>query len=279
MTSLYDGICMSCTKNNGNRCKCKVLKNGDFCRIHDKNKKYSDDTLNDVKDNITVADRNNLTEKYLDCVLLEFDNLIKTKTDELNNNFQFSLLGMNDNWTEVPFIYWYFLDDSWWDIRTLISTITSQINQTELENPFPIYPENPFTRNKISISCLKLLLKEINILQLHIHISLMTFLNFDDKILNELYEENDQRNITDKVVSIFSKTLRFKMINYRDSQGRFCGYWVDKGTPISFFEETYREIIKNVVYLDNNFTILTVGNDQIKLYDLLKNLPKENYEF
>jgi hypothetical protein len=247
MCKIDDGICMSNLKYKTNRCKNRHLLNNDFCFKHVKNYKHNDDAIQKI---IKTIDKNEIEDEYLDMILEEFEITQRETIKYFDENYNHGLLGLNDSWNEIPMMYWYKLDNCWWDIRTLIRTISSQLNQSELEKPFPIFPENPFNRNKIGLDDITNIKHKIKKLNLEPNIALKHFLSFTTKFLIKIREEENQYNAAVKIIKKLEKNLRYKMINYKDSQGRYCGYWVESDTKKSEFENCYEVLKDAAVFID-----------------------------
>ena len=278
MVEWSDKRCMSSCKGVDGRCKNKQLNGYDFCKKHMENGKYSKEFL---KEKMKIHKDDIIVDKYLDLVVDSFDSCLKEKCKYLDDNFMHCLFGLNDTWNDVPFIYWYKCDNTWWDIRTFVQTITMQINQSELEKPYPLFPENPFTRQKLEVYELINLRNHIKIIKecdtkFKIHISLQKFLSLTDKCLEGIRKTKTQYNTSVKIIDKLSKTLRYKMINYKDSQGRYCGYWVESSEQLSVFEKCYNDIMPATI-LTNDMYILLNTPIYRKMLDLMLRLPQEEY--
>lgn len=271
-----DGRCMSSLKDKSDRCKNKPLHHEDFCRIHSETHKYDKKLLKEKSN--TDSD---VVMAYIDMIIDNFDREIKKNIESLDTNNIYNLLGLNDSWRDIDIMYWIKLDDTMWDIRTISRTFAMQINQSELSNPCPIFPENPFTRKKIGVTELFYLRDRLDVLKtidkkLEINIALESFLKFPAKFLENLSNDKNQYSVTTKVVEKLSKTLRYKMINYKDSQGRYCGYWVKKETPKSIFEKYYDEYITANILVNNVYILLDTPSYR-KVINKISNLDPEEY--
>lgn len=255
VTSWSDGICMSNVNGKNIRCKNKIHDNNDFCRVHMKQHIYSEQLL---KEKTCDDEKETLVDDYLENIINNFDIMINEKCNILNNDFMYNLIGLENDWKNVPFMYWIQIDNMWWDIRTLSSTFAAQINQSELERPLPIYPENPFNRNKLSIEDLQKLKEQLEFInnvskqnKISINIALKHFLSFPTSLMKSLLKDKKQYTMSVKIINKFSDKLRYKMINCKDSQGKYCGYWVTISEPLSEFEKCYDKIIHAMVVLNS----------------------------
>lgn len=273
-------ICMASLNNSIIRCKKFAIKNGDFCYNHMTKKEYNNDVLQSKVKQLQ-PNENKYVEKYLDIVIEKFEENINSSAELLNEKYQYSLFKLEDNWKNIPFIYWFYCDGLWWDIRILLQIITMQLNQSESENPYPIYPENPFTRNKICPHEIMLLSKKIEKLRqymnLNIHISLQIFFQIPETKLNILKNNSSDNEIAMELIYIFKNYLRFKLINLKNSQGLYCGYWVKKHEELSKFEKCYRKIINM-----GPISYDTITDEKLMrfifLSSKLDSLENENYE-
>lgn len=253
MGDWIEHLCMSEVKGKNIRCKNKIVSDCDFCKVHSKNHVYCDKILEGKK----ILNITELQKEYVKLVINKFDEKLKNKISEMDTKYLHGLIGINNSWGDVQYIYWFKINDIWWDIRTLCKIIAAQLNQTELENPYPIFPENPFTRKKFTISELRALdtqirtLKRIKIV-IDINIALERFLSFTDNQLNTILKQTDQYTAANIIISLLEKKLRFKMINYRDSQGRYCGYWVPVLEPKTNFENCFRFVRTMSILAESN---------------------------
>lgn len=269
-----DGKCMSLLRGKKERCKNRVTPNNDFCKMHKEIHTYDPSIL--FNGNIE-------NEKYINLFVEQFDEKLKEFQKYLDNEYLHGLLGLNNSWGEVPLMYWYKLDNSWWDIRSLLQIFASQLNQSELERPFPVFPFNPFNRNKISVEELINLKKHIDFLksfvpseELHVNIALEIFLQFPERFLNTIRNQKIQYNVATKIIDKFSQTLRYRIINYKDSQGRYCGYWIDCETDETEFEKCYHKIINSFVSLHGTYILMDTPNYR-RLRRMIDKLTPEEY--
>lgn len=292
MTIWSEKQCMSSVKCNRDRCKKFALKNNDFCQLHNASHVYNEELLSKKSAEYIET---KAVDKYLNLIVNKFKTELIAKEKCMDENYSHGLLGLNDSWKEIPLIYWYKHGDVWWDIRTLTKTIAMQLNQSELEKPYPIFPENPFTRKKFTVNELFSLRSRINILQninknsmvspaeqsgdvkININIALAKFLTFPEKLLDTIRNECSQYSASEKIIRKFSTCLRYKMINYKDSQGRYCGYWVAKRTPKSDFEKCYDEIVTATVMFNNVYVLFDTPAYR-KMINKMVKLEQEEYE-
>jgi hypothetical protein len=107
---------------------------------------------------------------------------------------------------------------------------------------------------------------------IEIPISIYIFL---DKCL-----DRQEINNTD-IVDIFSEWLRFKIINYKDSQNCYQGVWVYKYTELSDFEILFNEL-NNMPYQQiavnyHGEYIVTENMQRIVVQHILETFPIEQW--
>lgn len=284
--------CMSLTSQKV-RCNKRPMKGNDFCQSHNKQHKYCNESINEIKHNIETTNvsktLNTIETTYINSVLDKFDKNIEKMEKYLDEKFPHCLLGINQSWKEIPFVYWINIDDMWWDIRSLVKIFSQQLNQSELEKPFPIFIENPFTRTKIKLNDIRNLERHVSRLlksncDINIHIAVKKFIDMSDRQLNNILNSDSQYTESSKIINIFNKDMRFRMINYKDSQGRYCGYWVDDTTPLSAFEECYNEIITSSIIFNNEIFRINTFNPHFnthfyeRIIRKFNNLKQEEYD-
>ena len=189
--------------------------------------------------------------KLAKSTMSDLDKLIVIKSKCVNEEYLENLLGTVDGWHNVPIMYWINIDNRMWDIRILIKLITSQLNQSESENPYPKYPENPFNRIKFSVIDLKKIKQRLSILKRcgcdeTNNYLIDRFLSINCKKLQSLYTMTDRYNVSQFIIKSLLSYMRYKIINNKNSQGGYNGCWVKKDEPISEFE-MYHDIIKKSV--------------------------------
>jgi hypothetical protein len=221
------------------RCPRETKVNEDFCRYHIRYKKY-------------------------------MTNLTPTQ-DEINKNLDNTqietLLDIYDSWREVPEIYRIKLE-KWWDIRILCQLFANQLCTSDMTNPKPNYPFNPFNRILFTPDELSLIKKKIIELKLPIYIGLAEFLSCDYK---KIYENKKKSNNEHKdykcmiqIINILEKKLKFRLLNCKNSQDCYTGFWVYKKDKRSEFEQ--------LLYLYDNtstHTITQVNNEVTNTIDIV----------
>lgn len=274
--SWNDGFCMAHDKNK--RCRKKICKDLDFCKSHVNEHLYDSQHLQMIK-NINHS----LIQQYekfkedliIEKVIMQLNKEYKQAINLLNEKYLTGLLNIYDSWEVIPIIYWIKIDNMWWDIRILVSTLSAGLNQSELENPFPIYPSNPYNRNLISPLDLKKINRHIKNIGLKINIALRIFLNLSMKYLNQCHDAS-MANRANLIIDIFSRKLRFKLVNYKNSQDLYCGYWVKKKEKKSSFERLYN-IIRTTPFYCSEGMSLDGMSDHFCASMLIEELDQEQY--
>jgi hypothetical protein len=177
-----------------------------------------------------------------------------------------------DSWDEVSEEYHFITSGNYcFDIRSLITMISMQLNVSEYGGPRSKWPYNcynriPFFRHEL-INIANYIKKE----NLSINIALYYFLS--NLLINqELFSDDNisiYKNNPILLVQILLNDLRFKIINQTDSQENYTGYWVKKDIPLTEFEKA-----RNIwIQLGQQLTM--VGQEQRIIME--ENYPKEEF--
>lgn len=266
--------CMAYNINNKQICTHEIKKQ-DFCKYHMRYKKYYQPLLTEIRlhdinlynIDINVINKekcsyisNKNTEKFIKII----QDKINNRNNILDEKYKHNLMMLYDSWSEVPLMYQIKLNNEWWELTSILQHITQQLNQSDMENPFPMYPSNPFTRGSFEKSSIINIKNTVNAFKININIVLECFLN-----------TNTNTN-TNNLINIFSKKLRFKLINNKNSQNCFIGKWVPKNMPLSQFETTY-ELWKDTPYQIYHRIYGLIDNEYKEfLYVMLTNLPPDS---
>lgn len=175
---------------------------------------------------------------------------------ELNNNFKYTLMNLYDSWDDIALSKIILLDEEYWELGVIVDHISNQLNHSNMENPFPIFPNNPFNRKLFTIDALIKLKKKLIINKSRIHITLKLLLKQPKKVLSTYYFEaqNHSSNFSSSLLQLFTKKLRFMMINELTSQSLYNGIWVPTKYPLNNFEILYnkfKEIPYQIEFDDN----------------------------
>jgi len=179
----------------------------------------------------------------LDAVINYIDDKIKERENDLNMNHEYSLMGLHDSWSKINHIYRIELCGNWWYIFDIISHITCQLNNSLMENPYPNFPSNPFNRKIFTYNDIIKLKKRIKLIGIKINIALKYFFDINKSKFIEISEEsrNHHNGYSKLLLNIFNENMRYKLINYQDSQNCFVGYWTNSNENISSFEFLYNK--------------------------------------
>lgn len=219
------------TDRTGETRQCKLkIKSNNLCRIHLNKKEKDKKKDKDIEKKETVEPQ-------------KFDTIY------LDRIFPHNLMNLYNSWSEIDQKEYIELAEETWPITILVNTITHQINNSNMENPYPIYPHNPFTRRPFTPKELLTLKQKIKSLNMPINISLKLLLEQPEKSINYIYKETlgylDRHSIL--LMSLFQQYLRFMIINYKNSQNNHIGFWVNKTQKLTHFEEMYNSF-KEVPY-------------------------------
>jgi len=284
-----DNKCMAATKSH-TRCKNRI-SDGDFCRLHSKTKEYHVPTLliiqkndildNDIKQqNISTNIKNIFNAKLVEQLVDKLNNNYKIQTSKLDDISSHTLLGIYNSWSDVPLEKRIYIDNNWWDIDILIDHISQALNNSCLENPFPRFPYNPFNRNFLSIDDIIKIKNRIKFINEKINITLKIFINMSKHILikcrSESIDNKDRFSLT--LLTKLQSCLRYKIINFRDSQNCLTGYWVAKKIAYSKFELLYN-VWKQTPYqmYDPYFNEIIENPDKELIRHKLNNMDRETW--
>jgi hypothetical protein len=240
-----------CTKNSNH--------NIDFCGYHKKSKRYHTPLLKKIRlkcvknKKITTqtihkltTDITNLNKELnktieLNALAKTIKHKIDTQAELLDKDNLHKLFTLKDSWNEVPFENRINLSNGWWDLVFLINHFTQQLNNTDMENPYPTYPSNPLTRIPFKYEDIEKIKDRLLSNNISVNIALFMFFNATKILHNSWYKEavGHEDNHSYSMIYYLKKKLRFKHINYKDSQDCLTGHWVTNATPLSEFEELY----------------------------------------
>lgn len=256
-----DNICKSWLNisNKNKRCNRKACHNSDFCQYHKKSAIYMPQSANIQKN---ISDKHNINDKTEDNKIIDYKYLDLLCPE--------TLLGLYESWVEVPQIFWVQLNNKWWDIRILTDIFSNQLNLTELENPKPSYPHDPFTRKNFSAKELDIYKNMCYSLKLKIYIGLKIFL---DSNIYQSYEQNygTSKIMCQRIINLFSEKMRFRIVNNKNSQDSYTGIWVDKNYPKSCFEILYK------LYISIPFQLGINTDHGLLLFDNETKMLVKNY--
>lgn len=251
--------CMS-SKNikSDERCHQTKIYNSDFCKYHVKSRNYNNILLNNIRKN-NLNNLNNLninirkitfelkkmsTQVILNEIINNIKHKINNSTNTLNNEHVYKLMSLKDNWDIVPYFNRINISDGWWDIQILINHITSQLNKSEMENPYPVYPSSPFTRVQYTINDVYKIRDLTMKLNIPINIALKYFLLAPHNKHKKFNCESRYTftNFSDTLLNYFRNHMRFRLMNNKNSQSCFTGVWVNNNEGKNYFENLYERL-------------------------------------
>lgn len=279
-----DGQCMAKSKSTGNRCANKV-KNQDFCFRHNITKVYCKDLLANIK-NITVK-KYNIPNKLLSKVKNDIENYIVNKNINTieqistNNNIKFkhNLMNMSDSFKDIKLEHQIELDKEYWDIHIITSHFVQQLNMSNMECPYPVYPNNPFNRIPFTPQALLDLRDRLSYLNMPINITLRLLLVQPINKLKELYSDAliNKDKISFKLLDLFNDNFRFKIINNKNSQNQYNGYWTKKSSPFDKFEKAYHQWKLSPIQVNRENQIV-INRDRLRLEVILDTFPQDYFD-
>ncbi|AYV77248.1 MAG: hypothetical protein Barrevirus23_5 [Barrevirus sp.] len=155
-------------------------------------------------------------------------------------------MSLHDSWSEIDKLDIIELDNEFWPLSIIINIITHQLNNSNMENPYLIYPNNPFTRIPFTITALLLIRDKVKQSNMFINITLKLLLEQPEKSIIKFYTEAqkylDRHSIL--LMALLCKELRFMTINYKNSQSNYIGFWVRKNYKLTNFEKLYINLLE-----------------------------------
>lgn len=150
-------------------------------------------------------------------------------------------------WCEVPDTEVIRLGSYAFSVSFLLEYMTNKLNSSNMNNPYPSYPVNPFTIEPLTRKQLKKIKKQVVLGKMKVPMVVKVFLEEE-----HLWDDDDNEMVGAEpyeILDVFEKRgLRFKRINCKDSQDNITGYWVRKDCPLSRFEiyfSKYNETMNN----------------------------------
>lgn len=158
----------------------------------------------------------------------------------LDEKFKHHLMYIKNSWSEVD--YKIRIDSNnqecWWDLEILLIHFAEQLNSSCMSNPSPQWPSNPFNRQPFTKSQLLKLNKQITELKIPVNYMVKELFNYLQTKLR--YVSMDK--FTGCFIGYVSHNYRYKLINCKDSQDNYIGYWEKKNVPLSLFEQRFNEL-------------------------------------
>jgi hypothetical protein len=196
----------------------------------------------------------------------------------LDENFNYTLMGLYNSWNDMDKGEILYMDREYWNVHIIISHFTQQLNMSSMENPYPIYPNSPFTRKPFSVGSLIILRDKIKRLGIPINIALKLLLSQSIGNLQLIYD-NINNSTSNKLLELFETNYRYMLINSKNSQNVYTGFWVSENFPLTQFEKFYNElktvpyqtVINGYIMLNNERNIIenkmTRCKNKFNIYD------------
>jgi hypothetical protein len=140
------------------------------------------------------------------------------------------------SWEQVPDVDLIKLGKYVFSLKFIIEYVTNRLNSSNMNNPYPSYPVNPFTIERLSVKLLGKIKKQIILSQANVPLPTKVFLEEEDLWVDDDGRDVNYNDICRIVDRFEARGLRFKRLNCKDSQDNITGYWVRKECPLSKFE-------------------------------------------
>ncbi len=181
----------------------------------------------------------------------------------LDEKFKHNLMGMYESWNEIDKNEIICMDNEYWELDIITSHFAYQLNNSNMENPYPIYPNSPFNRKTFSVDSLIILKNKLKELKKPVNIALKLLLNQPYETLQSIYQNTNINNFSTDLVELLKNKYRYMLINSKNSQDIYTGIWVQNKTPFTQFEKLYEllnempyQIIINSYIVNNNARIV-----------------------
>jgi hypothetical protein len=277
--------CMSWmnVNNKNKRCTREKFKETDFCKYHKRSSIYME-SLKPVKEQALVKQKLIIQPAKN---IVNANKLVKSSDGEidymeLDKISSETLLGIYTSWQEIPKIYWLQLNNRWWDIRILADLISNQLCTSEMETPKPTYPHDPFDRRNFTYTeILKIKQKCID-LKMRIYIGMRVLLNNISRvILSDEYGTSQETMMS--IIKVLQTSLRYKLMNSKNSQECYTGIWVQQYEPKSYFEKMHIQYdslpIQNIAFdMYYNEMVIIDNPARILAQKMLDNLKPEDVD-
>ena len=156
-------------------------------------------------------------------------NNIKKKINKIKNSYKFyskifdklykeNLLYIYDSFKEILPKYLVIVNKKIWDIRILLDLWGNLLCSTEMQNPSPVFPHDPFTKKNLEINDINNILQNLKKNGLEIYSPLKYLLLNYDKI-NGIYSDikipefGNSQELSRMIVYILKDKFRFRLIN------------------------------------------------------------------
>lgn len=190
--------------------------------------------------------KNKPKNNNLFCHLHNKTTTILPSTKYLDDNFLYTLMDMYESWVNVNVDDIIFIDNEYWHIEIITNHIINQLNNSNMENPYPMYPSCPFNRKPLTPNSLLIIKNKLKTNKTPINITLKLLLNQPVNILETIYN-NISNNFSQNILDLFDNNFRYMLTPSKNSQDVYTGLWTKKNTPLSPFEKLYNEL-KNMPY-------------------------------
>ncbi len=99
--------------------------------------------------------------------------------------------------------------------------------------------------------------------------------NYDKIYDNEYITYNTDFILSRKIIKLLEEKFRFRLINNKNSQDCYLGFWTDKNEPLSDFEIFYDYYNKIPFQITNIFGAIIDNIEKTEIKNMLDNYPKE----
>lgn len=261
-------VCMSyavsaLNKNKGSvrRCTKQTKNDSDFCGYHKKSQVYYKPLLKKilVQDLKWLKENNEDVKQCRASIKKELSSLsikasidrlinktakkINDHTEALDKDYIDQLMMLEPSWANVPIHRRINLSDGWWDLEFILNHFSQQLNHSDMENPYPIYPRNPLTRECYLESDIQKIRLMVVLMGIPVNVAFRAFIMLEDWVIYTVYNEanNNINGSSSFLLNYLNSKLKFKYINFKNSQDCYTGHWVSINTPLTKFEKLFKK--------------------------------------
>lgn len=195
----------------------------------------------------------------------------------LDNFYNENLLSILDSFKEIDIKNIVLINDKPWDINLLLDLWGNILCSTEMQNPLPVFPANPFTKKNISIKEFNNITNIIKNNKIKLYDPLKYLFNNYKKVFDYNIDiHNTSKSLSQHLIKILNENYRFRLLNIKNSQDSYIGIWVNKNNSMSDFEVFFDYYNKIPIQIQDNFGFIYDNPEKIQIKNLLDIYPKEN---
>lgn len=196
----------------------------------------------------------------------------KSNINYLDKHFSHYLLTGEESWKEIPTSHIIKISNKeYWDIKTLLSIITQQLNFSNMGKPSPKIPHNPYTKQQYPIHIIFLVQNFCENNNIIPHVSLFNYFDFCQK-------NSSDKICTRNILKHFYDNMRYRTLNNKDSQDNYTGVWNNIDTKYSDFEIIHTEFLDKSPYIYDELNGMQVNPEFTYFKEIMNHSPNEHFD-